>query len=70
MEINTHNRIEFRLEVEEEMYSFIVPHGSSLENVKRAASGFLTGVVKLEAEHKEKKSEENEEKVDDELESN
>ena len=62
MEINTHNRIEFRLELEESTYSFFIPHGSSIQHAINAASAFLNGLVKLEKDHVENNAEKGEEK--------
>lgn len=50
MEISTHNRIEFKLNIEKNSYSFVVPHGVQIKEATEACNGFLLGLMELEKE--------------------
>ncbi len=54
MDIVTRNKIQFILEIEKNSYSFVVPHGSALEEAIEACGYFLSGLTKMKIEHEEK----------------
>jgi hypothetical protein len=53
MEVLTYNRIEFKLEINDRSYSFIVPYGVQIEEAIEASNNFLLALEKLEKEKKE-----------------
>lgn len=57
MDISTHNKIVFKLEIEMNSYSFVVPHGTQLNEAIEACGYFLSGLTQLKKEEDVKKEE-------------
>ncbi len=53
MEITTQSQIKFKLTIEENTYSFTVPHGAPIEQALKASSFFTSAMVKMKKEHDE-----------------
>lgn len=58
MEILTHNKIQFKLEMEKNSYSFVVPHGVQLAEAIEACGYFLSGLTQMKKEYDKKKEDE------------
>lgn len=58
MDITTHNQIEFKLKIEENSYSFSVPHGVQIAQAVDACGFFMSAFMKMKKEHEEKEKKE------------